>query len=185
LRNFATTKVIRERLHALNAIPLLIALLKTGTDMAREQAAGALRNMALSSEFEESIVQQGALLPLVALLSHPTPACAACAAAAIRSICLTSQSNKRHALEAGAIEKLVYLVGHGPEVVQCSAAGALRNLALLPQCCALMIKEQAAFPLINLIKREASPSNLAGREAASGTCNYVHTSFALYYITWW
>ena len=56
------------------AIPLLVNLIDTGTEIAREEAVRTLGNLAFNLENKQAITEAGALPKLVDILCHGGPA---------------------------------------------------------------------------------------------------------------
>ena len=95
------------------AIPPLVAILQKGTDIAKENAAGALWDLAENNENNKvSIAKAGAIPPLVALLLNGTDVAKANAAAALDNLA-TDDDNKVSIAKAGAIPPLIAVLQEG------------------------------------------------------------------------
>ena len=84
----------------LSEIASLVAQLMSGTDMQKEQAAGALQNLALNADNKVAIAQAGGIAPLVALAKSGTDAQKKYAAAALWNLSANAD-NKAAIAQAG------------------------------------------------------------------------------------
>ena len=73
----------------------LIALVTSGTDAGKENAAGALRNLADNADNKIAIATKGGLEPLIALVKSGTDAGKEYAAGALRSLALNADNKKQ------------------------------------------------------------------------------------------
>ncbi|CAL1157836.1 unnamed protein product, partial [Cladocopium goreaui] len=117
---------------AAGGIPPLVALVTSGSDSAKEPAAGALRNLAMNDQNMAAIAAAGGIPPLVALVTSGSDSAKEQAARALINLALNDQ-NKAAIAAAGGIPPLVALVTSGSDSAKEHAAGALGNLALNDQ----------------------------------------------------
>ena len=115
---------------AAGAIEPLVALVRGGSERAKEQAAAALRRLAFNNaDNKAAIVAAGGLPPLIALLSDGTPGAQEHAAAALMSLALNAD-NQAAIAAAGGIAPLIELVSGGSAEEKTRAAAALRGAAV-------------------------------------------------------
>ena len=76
-------------------VPTLVALLSRGTDVGKENAAGALRNLATNDDLEVKIARLGAAEPLCTLLFQGTPLSAANAHGALQNLTFHVEARRR------------------------------------------------------------------------------------------
>ncbi|KAH8080412.1 serine/threonine kinase [Aureococcus anophagefferens] len=145
----------------------LVALLRTGTDGAKEEAAGALWGLTTNDDNELAIVKAGAVDPLVALLRTGTDGAKEAAAGALWGLALNAD-NKIAIAKAGAADPLnadnevaIAKAARGParrllrtgtDGAKENAAGALRNLAVNADNQVAIAKAGAADPLVALLR---------------------------------
>ncbi|KAH8055668.1 serine/threonine kinase [Aureococcus anophagefferens] len=130
----------------------LVALLRTGTDGAKEEAAGALWGLTTNDDNELAIVKAGAVDPLVALLRTGTDGAKEAAAGALWGLALNAD-NKIAIAKAGAADPLVALLRTGTDGAKEQAAAALANLAAFNADNKVAIaKAGAVDPLVGLLR---------------------------------
>ena len=105
----------RTKIVELGALPLLVNLLQSGSDEAKENAAGALGSLARNSDNQTKIVEEGALPPLVNLLQSGSDEAKTNAAGALGNLADGISQNQR-------IKALQLLVSslNGENPVDCS-----------------------------------------------------------------
>ena len=79
----------------------LIALLTSGTQVAKENAAGALSNLSVNADNKVAIAKEGGLKPLVALLTSGTPVAKEKAVAALKNLSVNADNKVAIAKEGG------------------------------------------------------------------------------------
>ncbi|KAJ1626603.1 armadillo-type protein [Pavlovales sp. CCMP2436] len=155
-------------LHALivdaGALPLLVALLRAGTEKGKASAEGAIAWLASNAPTRTLILGEGALPPLIALLRTGTEEGKEHAAAAI--VWLTNDAPTRALIvEAGALLLLVALLRASTKESKASAAGAISWLASEAPTCALIV-EAGALPLLVALLRAGTDKGKASATAA-------------------
>ncbi|KAH8058007.1 serine/threonine kinase [Aureococcus anophagefferens] len=131
----------------------LVAVLRTGTDGAKKQAAGALWNSAHgNADNQVAIAKAGAVDPLVALLRTGTDGAKEHAAGALSNLAGRNADNQIAIAEAGAVDPLVGLLRTGTDGIKEQAAGALRNLSVNADNQIAIAKAGAADPLVGLLR---------------------------------
>ena len=114
----------------LSQVPKLVAELQSGSDDAKEHAAGALRNLAANADNKVAIAKvDGALAALVALLRDGSAVGKENAAAALGNLAVDDDNEVAIAKVDDALAALVALLRDGSAVGKEKAAGALKNLA--------------------------------------------------------
>jgi vacuolar protein 8 len=114
---------------AAGAIPLLVELLRGGSENCRVMATAALWNLALWSHANKAaIMAAGAFPPLVELLRDGSSPSRANATLALKNLAAHDASGAA-VVAAGALPLLVELLRGGSDVDRENAAGALANLA--------------------------------------------------------
>jgi hypothetical protein len=112
-------------------VPKLVALLQSGSDDAKAEAAAALWGLAVNADNKVAIAkEEGALAALVALLREGSVVGKENAAAALWSLAANANNKVAIAREEGALAALVALLREGSAVGKEHAAGALVNLAV-------------------------------------------------------
>ena len=106
LTNLALDEVNRTLISAAGAVPLLVELLRDGSDEGQEAAAGAAENLALSQDVCSELALMGAIPPLVAMIEHGSDTGKETAAGAIENMSLRPDLCP-HVVEAGAIAPLL------------------------------------------------------------------------------
>jgi len=110
----------------------LVEVLKSGSEVSKGEAAGALANLAYSerrrSQFK--IADAGAIEPLVAVLRSGSEEAKVQAAGALRLLTCNNADTRVEAGEAGAVPPLVELSRTGSAVARDEACAALWSLSL-------------------------------------------------------
>eukprot|EP00951_Prasinocladus_malaysianus_P032654 scaffold318975_cov42-Prasinocladus_malaysianus.AAC.2 len=106
---------------------MLVEMLRSGSELEHEAAAGALRNLAMSDKNCERIVRAGAVPLLVDMLSSGNEAIQEVAAGTIENLLLTEGQELVSAREV--VPPLVVLLMHGDPSASDAAAGALEASA--------------------------------------------------------
>ncbi|KAJ1624663.1 hypothetical protein T492DRAFT_881461 [Pavlovales sp. CCMP2436] len=140
------------------ALPLLMALLRAGTEDGKASAAGAILWLARDSPTRTLILSAGTLPPLVALLCDGTEQCKSGAAFAIAH--LTKDAPIRTLLlevptllgEASILPQLVALLRAGTEQGKENSAFAIATLAYGPPARTLLLGEGALSLLVALLR---------------------------------
>ncbi|CAK0885406.1 unnamed protein product, partial [Prorocentrum cordatum] len=111
------------------AVPKLAKLLHHYSDVAQENAAGALMHITACEEARVAIKDAGAIPRLCELLHpHNEPEVSSQAAGALLNMAIDSPEYAGMIAKEGAIVPLINLVKDGPELARDYAAGALMNL---------------------------------------------------------
>ena len=111
----------------------LVALLRTGSDGAKEKAATALANLARGNADKIAIAKAGAMGPLVALLRTGSDGAKEKAAGALANLARGNADNKIAIAKAGAMDPLVALLRTGTDGNKNHAAYALKSLPSLAE----------------------------------------------------
>ncbi|KAH8082083.1 serine/threonine kinase [Aureococcus anophagefferens] len=131
----------------------LVDLLRTGTDGAKEWAAGALWNLALNADNRVAIAKAGAVDPLVDLLRTGTDGAKERAAGALWSWAGQNADNQVAIVKAGAVDPLVDLLRTGTDGAKEQAAWALWSWAGQNADNQVAIaKAGAVDPLVDLLR---------------------------------
>ena len=167
------------------AIPPLVALLQNGTDVAKENAAGALMFIAYRNDNNKvAIAQAGAIPPLVALLQNGTDKMQEIAAETLGylAFCDLDNGSKNKALiakgvaisasiaKAGAILPLVALLKNGTDGTKECAVGALQALADFNDDNKVPIVSAGAIPLLVALLQNGYAIT---KEKAAGLLQYL------------
>ena len=116
-----------DALARLGAVPKLAELLKSTSDIAQENAAGALMHITISPEARSAI--SGAIPKLCDLLQGSyEPEVSTQAAGALLNLASDSSEYAKMIVANGAVAHLVNLVKEGPDLAREYSAGALMNL---------------------------------------------------------
>lgn len=111
------------------AVPKLAKLLHHYSDVAQENAAGALMHITACEEARVAIKDAGAIPRLCELLKpHNEPEVSSQAAGALLNMAIDSSEYAGLIVKEGAIAPLINLVKGGPELARDYGAGALMNL---------------------------------------------------------
>lgn len=152
-----------------NAIPPLVALLRSANEGARDAAAAALGLICLASDNRERAANADAIPALIWALEHASNQTTGHAAAALWAICTDSELAKR-AVDGGAVAPLASLLVREASVVKDRAAGALSVLcAAVPSmpdsACGNAIPE-----LIRMLQCRCESSQRAATMALCAIC---------------
>ena len=148
-------------------IDTLVALVRSGSELAKAPAAWALATAAETADKNRAIVRAGAIEPLVALVGGDNAGAQVAAAAVLVNLAFDNADNRVAIVRAGAIEPLVALVRGGSAMAQEQAADALRNLASSAANQVAIAQEGAIGPLVAMM-RDGSPR--AQVEATTALC---------------
>ncbi|CAJ1376739.1 unnamed protein product [Effrenium voratum] len=159
----------------LGAVPKLAELLKGTSDIAQENAAGALMHITMSAEARAAIGECNAIPKLCELLK-PTfePEVSTQAAGALLNLASDCADYAKAIVSQDAIGPLVNLVKEGPDLAREYAAGALMNLTRGDMDVASSAAKLGAIPaLANLLSRPSGHSESLGALAnlASGSAD--------------
>ncbi|KAG6958759.1 hypothetical protein JG688_00010372 [Phytophthora aleatoria] len=136
------------------AIPPLVTLLRSGTDMHKQEAAYALGNLAANNPASRAkIAREGAIPPMVAFVKAVTDAQSQWAVYALGFLSLSNEENRVLIAQEGAIPPLVELLRTGTQ-------GAIAPLIELLHAGTEMQKQRAAFALGNLACDNDTATNL-------------------------
>jgi len=155
----------------LGAVPKLAELLKSTSDIAQENAAGALMHITISQEARSAI---GNAIPKLCELLQGSfePEVSTQAAGALLNLASDSSEYAKQIVSNGAVPSLVNLVKDGPDLAKEYSAGALMNLMRGDMEVASNAAKQGAIPsLANLLSRPSGNSESLGALAnlASGS----------------
>jgi len=157
----------------LSGIPRLIALLKRPSDIAQENAAGALMHVTVSASAREAMMNHGALERLVELLSPEYEAEVNCqATGALLNMASDCPEAASKIVKCGAVKPLALLLREGLDLTKEYAAGALMNLIRNEAEVADQTAKADAIPaLAGLLQRNIGASEALGALAnlASGS----------------
>ena len=107
-----------------------MALLREGSAVGKETAAGALRNLAVNADNQVAIAkEEGALAALVALLREGSAVGKKYAATALRNLSANADNQVAIAKEEGALAALVALLHHWSAAGKEKAAEAVKFLS--------------------------------------------------------
>lgn len=154
-------------------VPKLTELLKSTSDIAQENAAGALMHVTMSEDARRSVLQADAIPRLCELLtpSHE-PEVSSQAAGALLNLASDCPECAKIMVKMGAIKSLVHLVKEGPDLAKEYAAGALMNLIRGDMDVAEKAAKEGAIPLLaSLLTKPSGHSEALGALAnlASGS----------------
>jgi len=115
---------------AAGAIPLLVKLLRSGSDEGKTESALKVLFLSLinGGTTKAAVVAAGALPPLVELLSGGSNEVRANAVSFLSNLAFRNDANKAAIMKAGAIPPLVQLLRSGPDECRVYAATALSYL---------------------------------------------------------
>jgi len=158
----------------LGVVPKLTELLKSPSDIAQENAAGALMHVTMSKEARVAIVQADAIPRLCELLK-PTyePEVSTQAAGALLNLASDCPEYSKMIVKHGAVAPLVALIKDGPTLAKEYSAGALMNLlrgdlevaadaakaGAIPALAALLTKSTANAEALGALANLASSSS--------------------------
>lgn len=125
LESAEEAELLKGVLKKVEALPILIALLRDGSDSQKEQAARILGCIAKNGHNKELVARKGAIPGLVNLLRNGTNTGKEIAAETLRIIAYSNEENQDLIQEAGAIPLLVALLRDGTEGGKEQAAKAL------------------------------------------------------------
>ena len=129
------------------AIPSLVALLNTGSEMAKEQAVGALWQLSTISAHRDAIAKAGGVPPIIQLLDDGTPAAYAHVVAVLARLAEGAPDNQTQ-----IAKKLVTLLTSPNEGAQRRAAHSLWDLANdHPGAPVRIVNAGAISPLVTLL----------------------------------
>ncbi|RLN74928.1 hypothetical protein BBJ28_00026138, partial [Nothophytophthora sp. Chile5] len=137
-----------------DTVPLLVALVRAGTDAQKSCAANALGNLvADGDEIQTTIAREGAIPPLVALLRMGTKEHKQWAAYALAKLAASNDANSVSISREGAISLLVVLLQAGTDKQKRLAVFALLNLAANnDELRVEIVREGAVSPLVAFIR---------------------------------
>mmetsp|Transcript_53609 Transcript_53609/g.124862 ORF Transcript_53609/g.124862 Transcript_53609/m.124862 type:complete len:894 (+) Transcript_53609:59-2740(+) len=157
----------------LGAVPKLAELLKNTSDIAQENAAGALMHITMSAEARAAISKCDAIPKLCELLQPSyEPEVSTQAAGALLNLASDCSEYAQAIVSNNAIGPLVNLVKDGPDLAREYAAGALMNLMRGEMDVAASAAKLGAIPtLAGLLSRSSGHSEALGALAnlASGS----------------
>lgn len=149
---------------ASGGIPLIVGLVRDGTDAQKEMAAQALRNLAFNKDSVMLAASADGIGPLVALVRDGTDGQKVVAAGALANLSYKSEEMKVSIASAGAIDTLMALVRDGSDLQKEKAAQVLLNLALVDNNVAAMTSRGGIAPLVALMR----DGNDVQKEKAAG-----------------
>jgi len=115
---------------ALGGIALLVELTRSGTAVAKEQAAAALCILAFNADNKVAIVAEGGIAPLIELMRSGTAVSMQWVAGVLCSLAIDNDDNKVAIVAESGIVPLVELVRSGTASAMQWAAQALCSLAI-------------------------------------------------------
>mmetsp|Transcript_91357 Transcript_91357/g.190995 ORF Transcript_91357/g.190995 Transcript_91357/m.190995 type:complete len:891 (-) Transcript_91357:43-2715(-) len=148
----------------LGATQKLGELLKIPSDIAQENAAGALMHLTMSSEARSSISATDTI-PRLCKLLEPSfePEVSTQAAGALLNLASDSPEYAELMVKHGAVEPMVALVKDGPDLAKEYAAGALMNMMKGdPEAAAAAAKAGAVQALAGLLSRPFGTAEALG-----------------------
>merc|ERR1719353_455361 len=134
---------------ASGAVPKLTELLKSSSDIAQENAAGALMHVTMSEVARAAIVQADAIPRLCELLSpsyEPEVSCQA--AGALLNLASECPEYAKKIVKHGAIGSLINLAKNGQDLAREYAAGALMNVIRGDMEVADKAAKEGAIPIL-------------------------------------
>ncbi|RLN92299.1 hypothetical protein BBJ28_00011461, partial [Nothophytophthora sp. Chile5] len=134
------------------AIWLLMALVKAGTNDQKGWAALALGNIAVNEANRVEVVRDGGISPLVVLVRAGTDEQKLYAALALGNIACNNDANCMEIARDGGISPLVTLVRAGTDEQKQWAAYALGNIAVNEANCVEVAREGGISPLVVLVR---------------------------------
>lgn len=166
---------VRDLLVGAGALPLLTAILRTGTPGQQEQALGVLVVLIVSDEdmhITSAVMATSHAVPaLLALLASPSADVQAQAAAAVAGLAASADS-EAVLVRAGAVPPLVRLLQSPSSEAVRQAATAIWSLAASLDAARAVVDAGGAAPLAALLRSsDASEQELAGGALA---CLAVH-----------
>lgn len=142
---------------ACGAVPKLAQLLKSTSDIAQENAAGALMHVTMSQAARTAVVQADIIPRLCELLSPGCePEVATQAAGALLNLASECPEYGQKIVKTGAVGSLIHQLKNGPDLAKEYSAGALMNLTRGDVEVAEKAAKEGAIPVLAAVLSKPS-----------------------------